>query len=83
MVGFSILILLVILGPIYKMFGVSYYLLAAFVVCAILIWWAYVIYKKLYSIVECPQCQFKITYQYLRQTGHCSKCGVDLKLLIK
>lgn len=83
MVGFSILILLVIAGPVYKMFGVSYYLLAAFVVCVLLIGWASVIYKKFYSSVECPQCHFKMIYLYIKQTGHCSKCGTDLKFLLK
>jgi Zn finger protein HypA/HybF involved in hydrogenase expression len=74
--GFGILILLVILGPIYKIFGVSSieFPIAA-VVCAIFIAWAYFAYKKLYSTVECPKCGTETTYQQMKQLGKCPKCG--------
>jgi hypothetical protein len=77
--GFSILILLVILVPIYKMFGISNYFWAALAVCVLFILWAAAIYKKLYSNIECPKCHLKITQLHLRKTGRCSKCGAELK----
>jgi hypothetical protein len=49
-IGFGILILLVILGPIFKIYGVfsvPFWIALAF--CAIFIGWAYAIYKKIYA----------------------------------
>jgi len=81
-VAFSILFMLAILVPMYKMFRLNCYFWAAVVVCGLFIWWAYIVFKKLYSIVECPRCHFKMTFQNLKRAGRCTKCGNDLKSLI-
>jgi len=81
-VAFSILFMLAILVPMYKMFRLNCYFWAAVVVCGLFIWWAYIVFKKLYSMVECPRCHFKMTFQNLKRAGRCTKCGNDLKSLI-
>jgi hypothetical protein len=78
--GFGILILVAILGPVYKIFnGFSIWFWIALVFCAFLIFWAYAAYRKLYSLVECPKCHTKMTYLRVRESGGCPKCGEDVE----
>jgi hypothetical protein len=78
--GFGILILLVILGPVYKIFGISFQFWIALAGCAMLIGWAYALYRKLYSISECPRCHYKTSYQRFKLAGRCPKCGKEIKV---
>jgi len=78
-IGFSLFILVGILGLACSMFGIiSKEFWIAVVVCALLIWWAYSRYRKLYTIIECSNCHLRMTYKRFRDTGGCPKCGTDL-----
>ncbi len=78
-IGFSLFILVGILGLAYFMFGIlSIGFWIAVVICALLTWWAYSRYRKLYTIVECSNCHRRMTYKRFRDAGGCPKCGTDL-----
>lgn len=77
-VGFVILILLLILLPIYKIFGIAYEFWIALAVCAMLSGWCYILYRNLYSKVECPNCHHKMTFQQFQQTAKCPTCHREL-----
>ena len=79
--GFGILILLIVLVPVYKIFGLSYIFWIALAACSLTIWWAYAAYRKIYSKIVCPKCGFSMTYQQLRKSGECPRCGKDLSNL--
>ena len=78
-IGFSLFILVGILGLAYFMFGIlSIEFWIGVAVCALLIWWAYSRYRKLYTIVECSNCHRRMSYKRFKDAGGCPKCGTDL-----
>jgi hypothetical protein len=77
--GLGLLIMLVILVPLYKIFGLTYVFWIALAACVGFSLWGYAAYKKLYSAVMCPKCGFKMKYQQVRVSGACPKCGRNLQ----
>jgi hypothetical protein len=81
--GLGLLIMLVILLPIYLIFGLGYVFWIALAVCLIFSFWGYAAYKKLYSAVLCPKCGLKMKYGQVRIQRTCPKCGRDLQDLLE
>jgi hypothetical protein len=76
--GFGVLILLIILLPVYRFFGLAYEFWIGLAVCALLIFWCYKVYGRFYAIVECPFCRFKMTFQQFKLSQKCPQCHREL-----
>jgi hypothetical protein len=79
-IGFGILITVTISGTIYKIFGIGLEFWIAVAVCVLLTGWAYVLYRKYFSIVICPKCRYHTTYQAIRASGRCPQCSATIKI---
>jgi hypothetical protein len=77
--GFGLLLLLIILVPLYKIFGLSWEFWLALAVCLIFIIWSYFAYRKIYTLFPCPGCGYNMSYLQIRKTGKCQKCGYDMQ----
>ena len=80
-IGFGLLISIVILGPIYKIFGLAYEFWIALAVCVLLTCWAFMLYRRFVTIIACPKCRYRMTYQLVAKTGKCPKCSTVIQIL--
>jgi len=77
-IGFGLLISVAILLPMYQMFGLAFQFWIALAVCVLLTYWTFVLYRKFLTIVTCPHCRYRMTYQTIRKTGKCPQCGAGI-----
>ena len=78
-----IVIVLVILGLSFVVSGFSVGVLIGLVVVGLLLWGAYSVWTRNRSIVECPNCHRRMSYQRFKDAGGCPKCGTDLYIRSK
>jgi hypothetical protein len=78
-IGFGLLVHLIVLVPVYKIFGLSWVFWTALAVCLVFTGWSYFAYRRIFAVLECPKCSFKMNYLQVKKAGTCPKCGNDLR----
>ncbi|MBN1189400.1 MAG: hypothetical protein JXA46_06600 [Dehalococcoidales bacterium] len=76
--GFGVLIMLAILVPVYKIYGMNFQFWLSLAACLGFTLWAYAAYRRLYSVVICPKCGMTTNILQTRKNSACPKCGRDL-----
>jgi hypothetical protein len=67
--------MIVIVLPVYEIFGISPAFWIAIAACLCLAIGIYAIYLRLYAFTGCPRCHFKMTNLQMKQVDRCPRCG--------